>query len=298
MVRKISMAIAFLTGLGLIFIGARFLITPEVAEISYGLRFNEHGDYSFHYIKGIRDMLPGLLICIFAILKQTKALAITLLAGTMVPVVDMLIVGSKGYNGISALIPHICAIIVCALFGLILLLHKPKITSRKPGYIKLTSSASANSESVLVMNIQPGEKTPWHYHTLFSETFEILGGTLEVGIGTDIFQLKQGDMATIHPKEKHYFNNISKADCRIRTSLYPGNEDFENSLLISKGLAKDNLASISGVPRKISDLALFIHLNNSKMVGWQRMAEPVFGYLAKMAIKRGRLEELKNRYCT
>ncbi len=44
------MAIAFLTGLGLIFIGARFLITPEVAEISYGLRFNEHGDYSFHYI--------------------------------------------------------------------------------------------------------------------------------------------------------------------------------------------------------------------------------------------------------
>jgi hypothetical protein len=37
------------------------------------------------------------------------------------------------------------------------------------GYIKLISSADTSKNSVLQLNISPGEKNPWHYHTLFSE---------------------------------------------------------------------------------------------------------------------------------
>ena len=59
-------------------------------------------------------------------------------------------------------------------------------------YIKLINSADTNKESVLEMNILPAEKTPWHYHTLFSESFEILKGTLEVGKGKDILYFKAG----------------------------------------------------------------------------------------------------------
>ena len=121
MTQKISITIAFLTGLGMIFIGARFLIAPETAEVGYGIHFYEQGDYSFHYIKGIRDVFSGLLICIFVLSKQTKALAITLLVGTIVPIADMLIVLSKDYNGVTQAIPHISAIIICFLFGVILL---------------------------------------------------------------------------------------------------------------------------------------------------------------------------------
>ncbi|HXL55671.1 MAG TPA: DUF4267 domain-containing protein [Chitinophagaceae bacterium] len=83
MTKNISIAIAFLTGLGLIFLGARFLIAPEIAEVGYGIHFNEQGDYSFHYAKGIRDLMSGLLICIFVLSKQTKALGTTLLVGTI-----------------------------------------------------------------------------------------------------------------------------------------------------------------------------------------------------------------------
>ncbi len=124
MTKNISIAIAFLTGLGLIFLGARFFIAPETAEAGYGIHFNEQGDYSFHYIKGIRDLMSGLLICIFVLSKQTKALGVTLLVGTVVPIVDMLIVLSKPYNDIAQAIPHISAIIVCSVFGIILLLTK------------------------------------------------------------------------------------------------------------------------------------------------------------------------------
>jgi len=124
MIQKISITIAFLTGLGMIFIGTRFLLAPETATAGYGIHFNAHGDYSFDYIKGIRDVFSGLLICIFVITKQTKALGITLAVGTIIPAVDMLIVLSKDYNGIAQAIPHLSAIIVCAVVGTILLTHK------------------------------------------------------------------------------------------------------------------------------------------------------------------------------
>ncbi len=165
------------------------------------------------------------------------------------------------------------------------------------GYVKLISSADTNKNSVLELNILPGEKTPWHYHTLFSETFEILKGTLEVGKGKDILHLKQGDMATIKPNEKHYYHNVSNEECIITTTLNPGNKNFENSLFILKGLAKDGLASDVGTPRKFSDLVLFVYLSNSRMVGFQKIAEPIFDFFAKAAIKKGHLNELIQKYC-
>ena len=163
--------------------------------------------------------------------------------------------------------------------------------------IKLIHSAAANKESVVELNILPGEQTPWHYLTLFSETFEIIKGTLEVGEGTERHYLKQGNVATIQPNEKHYYHNVSGEECMIRVTLIPGNENFENSLLILKGLAKDGLASVAGTPKRFSDLVLFVYLNNSKMVGFQKLAEPVFNYLARREIKKGRLDFLINKYC-
>lgn len=124
MTQRIVIAIALLTGLGMIFLGARFLIAPEIGEAGNGIRFTEQGDYSFHYIKGIRDVFSGLVICMLVLSKQTKALGIVLMAGTIIPIADMLIVLSKEYNGTAQAIPHISAIIVCAVTGIILSTHK------------------------------------------------------------------------------------------------------------------------------------------------------------------------------
>jgi quercetin dioxygenase-like cupin family protein len=164
-------------------------------------------------------------------------------------------------------------------------------------FIRLVSSASAGKETILEMNILPGEKTPWHYHTLFCETFKILKGALEVGKGKQILQLKQGDVAAIQPNEKHYYHNTAEEECIIRATLSPGNRDFEKSLFILKGLAEDGMASAAGTPKKFPDLALFVYLNNSRMPGFQKIAEPVFNYVAKAAIKKGRLHELVRKYC-
>lgn len=125
MTTKILYAVALITGLGLIFIGARFLLSPETAEAGYGIHFNEQGDYSFHYIKGIRDIFSGLLISVLVLMNQRRALGVTLAAGTMVPLADMLIVLSKSYNNLLKAIPHVIAIIICLVAGIILLTTKP-----------------------------------------------------------------------------------------------------------------------------------------------------------------------------
>ena len=126
MTTRISYAIAFLLGLGMIFLGVRFFISPQVATSGYGIHFNANGDYSFHYIKGIRDLFSGLVICILVLLKERRALGVTLLVGTIIPVTDMLIVLGKSYNGVLQAVPHITAIIICAVFGMIVLATKPQ----------------------------------------------------------------------------------------------------------------------------------------------------------------------------
>jgi len=130
MTTKISYAMACLLGLGMLFLGARFFFAPEAATAGFGIRYNADGDYSFHYIKGIRDIFSGILLCGFVMLKQRQAVGVTLLAGTIIPVNDMLVVLSKPYNGVLQAIPHIIAILICAIFGLLLVITKASI---KPG---------------------------------------------------------------------------------------------------------------------------------------------------------------------
>ena len=124
MTTKISYAIAFLIGLGIIFLGVRFFISPEVATAAFGIHFNANGDYSFDHIKGIRDIFSGLLVCALVLMNERRALGATLLAATIIPVNDMLIVLSKSYNGIPQAMPHIIAIIICSVIGIILLTTK------------------------------------------------------------------------------------------------------------------------------------------------------------------------------
>lgn len=125
MTTKISYLVAFLLGLGMIFLGVRFFLSPEVATAGFGIHFNADGDYSFQHIKGIRDIFSGLLICAFVLMNERRPLGVTLLAGTIIPVNDMLIVLGKSYNGVLQAMPHIIAIIICAVFGVILLATKP-----------------------------------------------------------------------------------------------------------------------------------------------------------------------------
>ena len=126
MTTKISYAIALLVGLGMLFLGGRFFFAPEVATAGYGIHFNTNGDYSFDYIKGIRDIFSGILLCAFVLLNERRAVGVTLLSGSIISFTDMLIVLSKSYNGIVQATPHLVATILLVVFGMLLLATKPQ----------------------------------------------------------------------------------------------------------------------------------------------------------------------------
>jgi len=127
MTTKISYAIAFLLGLGMVFLGARFFFSPEVATGAFGIRFNSNGDYSFHHIKGIRDIFSGILLCALVLMKERRALGVMLFVATIIPVSDMITVLEKSYNSVQQAIPHIIATIICSVVGILLLTVKPQI---------------------------------------------------------------------------------------------------------------------------------------------------------------------------
>lgn len=298
MATKICYIISILTGVGLLFIGLRFLVSPIQAEFDFGIFTDTRADYSFHYIKGIRDMFAGMLLLALAISKERKALGLALLCATVVPLGDFLIVTGTSGTDWQHSIAHLIAIAICIIIGPILLMQTP--TKKAPGHkmsFNLIQSAADGGPTVTECDLLPGAKTPWHYHTLFSEKFEVLEGELEVGKGGKRFQLKAGDEISILPYEKHLFNNRSKIACRIRTTIAPGNLPFEKASRILLGLSSDGLTDSNGIPRKFSDLALFIYLNNSKMTGFMKGAEPFLNLVAKIAIRHGRLNALEEQYC-
>jgi di/tricarboxylate transporter len=126
MITKVSYSIPFLIGLALIFLGARLILYPGVGEPGYGIQFHAQSDNSFHSITGIRDVFTGFLICMFVLINERRALGVTLLTGIMLPITDVFIVLSKSYNGFQQVIPHFIAIVICGVFGIILLLTKSK----------------------------------------------------------------------------------------------------------------------------------------------------------------------------
>ncbi|WP_343687162.1 DUF4267 domain-containing protein [Chryseobacterium gleum] len=298
MTTRICYIISFLTGIGLLFIGLRFLISPVKAEFDFGIFTNTHKDYSFHYIKGTRDIFSGILLLLLVLAKQKKALGIALLSATVVPLGDFMIVMGKNGSDWQHAIAHLIAIVICIITGPILLWQKhKKSSSGEQISFNLIHSAADGGPTVTECDLLPGAKTPWHYHTLFSEKFEILKGELEVGKAGKRYQLKPGDEIVILANETHLFHNRSGSVCRIRTTIDPGNIPFEQASLILLGLAKDGFTNSSGIPKRFSDLALFLYLNNSRMTGVMKIAEPFLRLVAKIAIHRGRLKVLEDTYC-
>ncbi|MGJ1203539.1 cupin domain-containing protein [Sphingobacterium lactis] len=162
--------------------------------------------------------------------------------------------------------------------------------------VQILQSAAMGGDSILEFVIKPGEKTPKHYHRLFTESFEILAGSLSIGLGNAVRTFHIGEKLDIAAHCVHYFHNVSEEDCLVRVTVQPGNLNFERALNLSKRLAAAGLASPAGTPKRFKDLALFVFLNDSHSVGLLGMVQPVLTFVAKWQVKNGYLKSLLNTY--
>jgi hypothetical protein len=111
--RNITRGLCLLLGLGMVFIGARFLLAPRAGAEGFGVFLPPTDvNYAFHYAKGIRDIFSGLLLTIFAVLGYDRPLAWVTLLGAFIPCVDMTIVLGQPTGSLALATPHLVAIVL------------------------------------------------------------------------------------------------------------------------------------------------------------------------------------------
>ena len=105
--QSVSFWMTFLVAAGIIFIGARFIISPLTGAEGFGIPISDVKDLPFGRIKGIRDIFSGLVLLPFLFLRMRQATAIALTAAIIVPVTDFCIVlMTNGSTDLQHLLIH------------------------------------------------------------------------------------------------------------------------------------------------------------------------------------------------
>jgi hypothetical protein len=91
--------ITLLLALGIIFIGIRFILQPQVGALGYGITFRDAGDAAYGQVKGIRDIFSGIVLLPLLIMRMRKATAWVFAAATVVPLGDFLIIAATNGSG-------------------------------------------------------------------------------------------------------------------------------------------------------------------------------------------------------
>jgi hypothetical protein len=94
----IGYALSGLVGLGITAVGTRFLVSPAKAAAAYGISVGQEvsGADPYLSVKGVRDVASGLMTFVLIAERQPRVLAGFLLAATVIPVGDAVIVLRRG----------------------------------------------------------------------------------------------------------------------------------------------------------------------------------------------------------
>lgn len=95
----LAMGVAALAAVAIIAIGAMYLFNPRVATQSFGLPLPEEGPNIAWWLrlKGVRDIVAGLVVLAMMVWSGSRVLGIVLLSEAMIPAGDMsLILAAKG----------------------------------------------------------------------------------------------------------------------------------------------------------------------------------------------------------
>lgn len=131
--KKIAFWLTLITGLLLLFIGTRFFLSPVTAENDFGISLDTHHDYSFHYIKGARDIFSGLILLFLLWLKEFRALGMILVCSIVIPFTDLMVVISHPNYQADKPYAHIIAILI----GLVLGTYYLYLTSKKNTHVTI-----------------------------------------------------------------------------------------------------------------------------------------------------------------
>ena len=114
--RRWLQGLAMAAGLALTLIGVRFGLVPRAAARFFGIDAPVAPEH-LQYVIALRDIWLGLLVIVFAALRDWRALALWLAFGAAVCFADALIVANATAR-IGSLLFHMASGLYCAALGL------------------------------------------------------------------------------------------------------------------------------------------------------------------------------------
>jgi quercetin dioxygenase-like cupin family protein len=158
----------------------------------------------------------------------------------------------------------------------------------------LKTAEETNGEYLLAqLEVAPGGGNPIHYHTTFTEEFRVIDGQLNVSLNSEEKILKVGDSAFVPKMAHHRFYNVTDTYATAIIELRPA-RNFEKSLRIAYGLARDGKTNEKALPKSIWYLALLFQLGQGYIPGLPLpIQRGIFGMLAAIAKLLGKDKELE-----
>lgn len=160
-----------------------------------------------------------------------------------------------------------------------------------------TSTETRGVRSLIEIELAPNGKNVPHTHTLFSERFKVLEGTIQVQLGKEHHILKIGESITAPAGTVHCFSNPTNTPARFLVELQPGHTGFEQALQIMYGLAADGKTNRAGIPKNFYHLAVIYTLGESKVTGMLRLLLPIVNWVTARARAKGIERQLIDTYC-
>jgi len=114
--------------------------------------------------------------------------------------------------------------------------------SDKEGKILESLNDNGGIRTVMQGSIKPKGAAPSHFHDRYEETLEIVEGELSVWLGKKKIILKEGQSFTVPRNTVHRFKNETKSTIIMNVIIEPGSIGWENTVKVSQGLIRDNLA--------------------------------------------------------
>lgn len=130
-VSRIATALSLIGAAFILYIGISYLVTPETIATGFGLPEWPKGDaVAFMNLKGVRDVVSGLIILVLLATEQRYALGIVTLVIALIPVGDMLTVLSWGGSTAAAFGIHGLTAALVAVGG-VLLIRERTVVNRQ-----------------------------------------------------------------------------------------------------------------------------------------------------------------------
>ena len=111
-----------------------------------------------------------------------------------------------------------------------------------------TAQETAGARIVLRMVVAPGGGVNPEVHTKFTESYEVLEGTLAFELGGSPIRLAPGTTLSAPPGTLHGLSNNTGSPVTVRVTATPGNL-AERGLRAYFGLCRDGLVTRAGMPK-------------------------------------------------